>query len=45
METSTGIIIGKIAFYTALAALVIVLIIKKRKQVKSSEKNSKNTNL
>lgn len=36
---STGMLIGKIGFYLALAALVVILIIKKRKQVNSSQKN------
>jgi hypothetical protein len=37
MESSTGILLGKIGFYLALAALVIILIIKKRKQIKGSQ--------
>jgi len=39
MENSTGVFFGKIGFYLALAALVVLLIIKKRKQIKNSQKN------
>jgi hypothetical protein len=32
MDSNTGILLGKIAFYVALIGLVAVLIIKKKKQ-------------
>jgi hypothetical protein len=42
MDSSTGIFIGKIAFYVALAALLIVLIIKKRKQSHDIHRDDQN---
>jgi hypothetical protein len=39
MESATGILLGKIGFYLALVALVVIVIIKKRKQVRSSQQN------
>jgi hypothetical protein len=42
MESSTGILIGKIAFYVALAALVTVIIIKKIKQTRDAHRDDQN---
>jgi len=36
METSSDMLAGKILFYVALAVLLVLLIVKKRKQAKDS---------
>jgi hypothetical protein len=41
MDSTNGILLGKIGFYVALAALVLVLIIKKRKQTRTSRETDK----
>jgi hypothetical protein len=41
MESTTGILVGKIAFYVALLALAVVLIIKKRKQSRNLQNREK----
>jgi len=41
MDSYNGILIGKIAFYVALAALALVLIIKKIKQTKDVQRDDR----
>jgi hypothetical protein len=39
MDNNTGLIIGKIGFYLAVIALIVVFVIKKRKQLGTNRKN------